>query len=83
VLLQSRADMRYRLSAYATLAKEDAEARLPENFEPCCLISFHGSITRDERKIVLDCLPDEHPVKGISVPSQKRKMIKGRSDLNS
>ncbi len=31
---------------------------------------------------MLDCLPDEHPVKGISVPSQKRKMMKGRSDLN-
>ena len=56
--------------------------RLPENFEPLCLIGFHGSITRDERKIVLDCLPDEHPVKWISVPSQKRKMMKGRSDLN-
>ena len=38
-------------------------------------ISFHGSITRDERKIVLDRLPDEHPVKGISVPTQKRKMM--------
>ena len=59
-----------------------ADARLPENFEPFCLISFHGSITRDERKIVLDCLPDEHPVKWISVPFQKRKMMKGRSDLN-
>ena len=55
---------------------------LPENFESFCLISFHGSITRDERKIVLDCLPAEHPVKGISVPSKKRKTMKGRSDLN-
>ena len=40
-----------------------ADTRLPENFEPFCLISFHGSITRDERKIVLDRLPDEHPAK--------------------
>jgi hypothetical protein len=65
-----------------TEATEFTES-LPENFEPFCSIGFHGSITRDERKIVLDCLPDEHPVKGISVPSQKRKMMKGRSDLNS
>ena len=59
------------------------KAMLPENFEPFRSISLHGSITRDERKIVLDCLPDEHPVKGISMPFQKRKMMKGRCDLNS
>jgi len=47
---------------------------LPENFEPFCSISFHDSITRDERKIVLDCLPDEHPVKGISVPYQRKTL---------
>ena len=70
--------------AQTEICTEDLKGhRLPENFEPFCLISFHGSITRDERKIVLDCLPDEHPVKGISAPSQKRKMMKGRSDRNS
>ena len=53
------------------ICTEDLKGRrLPENFESLCLISFHNSITRDERKIVLDCLPDEHPVKGISMPSQ-------------
>jgi hypothetical protein len=51
-----------------TEATEFTESLL-ENFEPFCSISFHGSIRRDERKIVLDRLPDEHPVKEISVPS--------------
>src|SRR6516164_5032407 len=54
-------------------------AGLPKNFQPFCLIRFHGSITRDEREIVLDCLPDKHPVKGVATLSQKRKMMKGRS----
>ena len=39
------------------ICTEDLKGRrLPENFESFCLISFHGSITRDERKLVLDCL---------------------------
>ena len=71
-------------TAPTEICTEDLKGRrLPENFESFCLISFRGSITRDERKIVLDCLPDEHPVNGVSGPSQKRKMMKGRSDLNS
>src|SRR5271165_5230826 len=64
-----------------TEATEFTES-LPENFQSFCSISFHGSITRDEGKIVLDRLPGEHPVKGISVPIQKENMMKGRSDLN-
>ena len=65
------------------ICAEDLKGRrLPENFEPLCLKSFHGAITRHERNIVLDCLPDEHPVKGISVPSQERKVMKLRSDRN-
>ena len=69
--------------AQTEICTEDLKGRrLPENRQPLRFISFHGSITRYERKIMLDCLPDEHPVKGISVPSQKRKLMKRRSDLN-
>ena len=67
--LPSRLCDTYRF-AQRQLAAKAGDVGLPENFESFCLISFHGLIARDERKIVLDCLPDEHSVKGISVPSQ-------------
>jgi len=62
-----RLDAAFRLSVAADIrfkATRRAGGWRHATRESFSLISFHDSITRDERKIVFDCLPDEHPAKG-------------------